>query len=133
MAYLIDTNIIIDVITDDPKWADWSICMLERYSDDKCIINPTIYTELCFGFSSTGEVDGLIRDMGFGYRETSRHGLYKAAMAFRSYKNKRGKKLNVLPDFIIGGHAEAADYTIITRDIKRYQTYFPSVKLIHPQ
>lgn len=132
MAYLIDTNIIIDVITDDPRWADWSIGMLETYSDDTCIINPTIYAELCFGFSSTSEVDGLIREMSFSYRETPRHGLFKAAMAFRSYKAKRGTKLNVLPDFIIGGHAEAANYAIITRDIKRYQTYFPSVELIHP-
>lgn len=132
MPVIVDTNIILDVITDDPNWADWSIDILENYSSDGLIVNSAIYAELSFGIETISDVDNLIRNFGLLYKDVPRLGLFKAAKAFREYKKRKGSKDFVLPDFFIGGHAEAIGVAIITRDVNRYKTYFPNVQIIHP-
>lgn len=132
MPVIVDTNVILDVITDDPNWADWSIGILEEYSPGGLIVNSAIYAELSFGIEAISEVDNLIRNFGLLYKDVPRLGLFKAAKAFREYKKRKGGKDFVLPDFFIGGHAEALDVPIITRDVSRYKTYFPNIKIIHP-
>lgn len=132
MAVLVDTNVILDVITNDPVWTDWSINQLAACSPQGLVINPAIYAELCFGYDMPAEVDDLLRNFGLALKEVPRLGLFKAAKAFRQYKSRAGSRDFVLPDFFIGGHAEAASMPLLTRDAKRYTTYFPSVKLISP-
>ncbi len=133
MAVLVDTNVIIDVLTDDPRWAEWSIAQLENYSDSGLVINPVVYAELCFGCPSTEFVDDVVRKLGLTYQEIPRQGLFRAAKAFGRYRARRGTKDSPLPDFFIGGHAEAAGISLITRDTNRMDTYFPGVKLICPR
>jgi len=132
MSLLVDTNILIDVLTDDPTWADWSEEALLRHAGDDPIVNPAIFAELCFGCDSLGEAENIVRQFGLGYSETPRDGLFRAAKAFAQYKNNGGTKDFVLPDFFVGGHAEAASLKILTRDEGRYRTYFPNVTLICP-
>lgn len=132
MAILVDTNVIIDIVTDDPQWADWSISILEAYADEELSINSAIYAELCFDYSSIEDVDYLIRQFRFNYLEIPRDGLYRAAKAFKVYKSRGGSKDFVLPDFFIGGHAESSSSRLITRDVHRYRSYFPSVTITHP-
>ena len=132
MAIIVDTNIILDVLTDHPKWAEWSIDKLDEYFENGLIITPAVYAELCFGYDQVSEVDQLVRDFGLLYKETNRIGLFYAAKAFKNYKSKGGGKDFVLPDFFIGGHAQATGLSILTRDIQRYKTYFPKVQLVTP-
>jgi len=132
MAILVDTNVIIDIINGDPKWADWSITTLEQHADEELSINPAIYAELCFDYDSAEDVDYLIRQFKFHYHEIPRDGLFRAAKAFKIYKSQGGSKDFVLPDFFIGGHAESSNARLVTRDVKRYRSYFPSVEIIHP-
>ncbi len=132
MAVLVDTNVILDVLTDDPEWAGWAVRMLEEHEDLGLVIDPAIYAELAFGFESAAEVDELVKRFGFGYEEIPREGLFVAARAFRGYKRRGGTKDFVLPDFFVGGHASAAGHRLLTRDTGRYATYFPQVKLITP-
>lgn len=132
MAVIVDTNIILDVITDDPKWANWSIDILEEYSSKSLLINSAIYAELSFGYKQMNDLDNLIRDFGLLYKNIPRLGLFKAGKAFRVYKSRKGSKNFVLPDFFIGGHAESIEVSIITRDVNRYKTYFPTVQIINP-
>jgi predicted nucleic acid-binding protein len=132
MAILVDTNVILDVVTNDPKWADWAIESLEAHEDLELSINPAIYAELCFGYDSAEQVDDLIKRFGFRYEEIPRAGLHRAAQAFRKYRARGGTKAFVLPDFFIGGHAEAANHRLMTRDLARYQSYFPKVSIISP-
>ncbi len=129
---LVDSNIIIDVITNDPVWSEWSIQALEDHQADDLSINPAIYAELSHGYRSADETDKIVRLFGLKYVETPRDGLFRAAKAFGAYKKRGGGKNFVLPDFFIGGHAESSLCAIITRDVSRYQTYFSSVPLIHP-
>ena len=132
MAVLVDTNVLIDVLTDDPRWAGWSIAELAANSKAGLIINPVIYAELCFGCPSVEFVNNIVRNFALTYREIPRDGLFRAARAIRTYRARRGTKRSVLPDFFIGGHAEADSIPILTRDTKRLRTYFPSVELISP-
>lgn len=132
MAFLVDTNVIIDVLTDDPQWAEWSISKLEACSEDGLVINPVVYAELCFGCPSAEFVDDLVRRFSLSFQEIPRRGLFIAAKAFERYKARDGNKTTVLPDFFIGGHAEAAAMPVLTRDTRRLRTYFPSVSVIGP-
>lgn len=133
MPVLVDTNVLVDVLTDDSRWADWSIAQLESQSRAGLAINPVIYAELCFGSPSVAFVNDVIKRFALSYEEIPRQGLFRAAKAFGLYKNRRGTKTSVLPDFFIGGHAEATAMPLLTRDTKRVRTYFPSVELICPQ
>ena len=132
MAILVDTNVIIDVLTDDPDWADWSEDTLAAYSPEDLAINPAIYAELSFGCREISEVEAIVREFGFSFVDTPRRGLFRAAKAFERYKKSGGRKHFVLPDFFIGGHADASGIKVITRDISRYRSYFPGVTLIAP-
>lgn len=132
MAVLVDTDVILDVITDDPVWADWAVRMLEEHEDLGLTINPATYAELAYGYDSAAEVDELVRRFGFEYEETPRDGLFLASRAFRSYERRSSTTDLVLPDFFVGGHAEAAGHRLLTRDPARYASYFPKVRLIAP-
>ena len=133
MPILVDTNVIVDVLTDDPQWAEWSISQLEANASAGLIINPVVYAELCFGSPSVDFVDDVVRRFALTYQEIPRQGLFRAAKAFANYRRRQGTKTSVLPNFFIGGHAEAVGLSLLTRDIKRLSTYFPRVALICPQ
>lgn len=132
MPVLVDTNILIDILTDDPQWAEWSVKQIEIRASDGLIINSISYAELCFGSPSVSFVDNIIRQFSLIYQDIPRQGLFLAAKAFAAYKKRKGTKASVLPDFLIGGHAEAANLPILTRDTKRLSTYFPNVRLFAP-
>lgn len=133
MAVLVDTNVILDVLLDDPKWSDWSLEALDAHASQRLAINPTIFAELCYRFESVAEVNSTIAEFGFAYLETPKTGLFLASKAFARYKRSGGTRNFVLPDFFIGGHAEARSIPLITRDATRYRTYFPDAEIIAPQ
>ncbi|MCG8602540.1 MAG: type II toxin-antitoxin system VapC family toxin [Verrucomicrobiales bacterium] len=132
MPVLVDTNVIIDILSDDPNWADWSEDILAEYSENGLAINSAVYAELCFGCESTAEVDAITSQMGLQFLEIPKDGLFCAAKAFAKYRNSGGTKNFVLPDFFIGGHAESSSIPLITRDATRYRTYFPDTNVISP-
>lgn len=133
MPILVDTNVLIDLLTNDPQWADWSQRQLETHEPSGLIINPIVYAELCFGFSATNGVDRLISGLSLAYHEIPRLGLFWAAKAFARYRSKGGRRLSILPDFFVGGHAMATDLNVLTRDANRYRTYFPTVQVLAPE
>jgi len=130
---LVDTNILIDVLEDDPEWADWSIAQLRAQSKvHPLTINPIIYAELSLTFSKVEMLDETIENLGLTVLELPRPALFLAGKAFLQYRRQGGKANNVLADFFIGAHAAVLGCPLLTRDARRYQTYFPSVKLITP-
>ena len=128
---LVDSNVVIDITSRDPDWEAWSAQQLATFAG-RLMINPVIYAELCFPLPSAEDADQLIAYLGLKYREFSRESLFLAAQAYKIYRQRGGIKTAPLPDFFIGAHAAALGIPIITRDITRYQTYFPSVTLISP-
>lgn len=131
---LVDTNVLVDVLEDDPEWADWSIGQLRAQSKiHRLAINPIIYAELSLTFSTVEALDEAIDDLGLVVVELPRPALFLAGKAFVRYRRQGGTKGNVLGDFFIGAHAAVSKCPVLTRDARRYASYFPSVKLIAPE
>ncbi|MFN0128083.1 MAG: type II toxin-antitoxin system VapC family toxin [Verrucomicrobiales bacterium] len=131
MAVLVDTNVISDVMHDDPVWRPWAEAQLTAHRGDS-IINPIIYAELCCRAMNTAELDLSLAMLGIGYGEVPREALFLAARAFLVYRRRGGAKASPLPDFFIGGHAEVLGVPLLTRDVDRYRAYFPNVPLLCP-
>ena len=130
---LIDTNVLVDVLEDDPTWADWSVRQLRAQSQvHELVINPVIYSELSVAFDSIKDLDKAVDGMGLAFHELPRPALYLAGKAFVKYRRDGGTKRNVLADFFIGAHAAVLGCPILTRDARRYRNYFPRVALISP-
>jgi predicted nucleic acid-binding protein len=130
---LVDSNVILDIFLDDPQWANWSERTLNRYGHDhKLLINPMIYTEVSIGFERIEEVEAAMTAAGFEMLPIPKEALFLAGKAFLQYRRRRGAKSSPLPDFFIGAHAAVLGIDLITRDVSRYRTYFPTVNLITP-
>lgn len=128
---LVDTNVLVDVVEDDPNWADWSISQLRAQSKvHRLAINPIIYSELSVTFSTLEALEETIDELGLKVIEIPRPALFLAGKAFVSYRRQGGAKNNVLADFFIGAHAAVSKYPVLTRDTRRYAYYFPSVLLV---
>lgn len=130
---LVDTNVLLDVVQNDPRWASWSEDQLEAASlTDRLAINPVIYSELSISFERIEELESVIADAALSVQEIPREALFLAGKAFINYRRRQGSKQGVLPDFYIGAHAAIMQWPILTRDVGRYRTYFPTVQLITP-
>lgn len=130
---LVDTNVLVDVLEDDPQWADWSVQQLRFQSKiHRLVINPIVYSELSLTFSTAEALDQTIAGLGLAMIEIPKPALFLAGKAFVRYRRQGGTKGNVLGDFFIGAHAAVSGLQILTRDTKRYRSYFPSVVLVAP-
>ncbi len=130
---LVDTNVLLDVLEDDPVWADWSVRQLRAQAQvHELFINPVIYCELSLAFDSVEALDDAVESMGFAFRELPRPALFLAGRAFVKYRREGGIKANLLADFFIGAHAAVLRCGILTRDGRRYKHYFPRVPLVSP-
>ena len=131
---LVDTNVLVDVLVNDPDWVDWSIAQLRAQSQiHRLIINPIVYAELSLTFSSVEALDRVLADMVLPVVEVPKPALFLAGKAFVQYRRRGGQKSKVLADFFIGAHAAVARLPVLTRDAQRYQSYFPSVRLVTPE
>jgi predicted nucleic acid-binding protein len=130
---LVDTNILVDVVTDDPLWADWSQQQLIlAAARDELAINDIVYAELSVRYTTLEELDAMIREANLISAAIPRPALFLAAKAFQRYRSAGGVKTGVVPDFFIGAHAVISDSQLITRDAARYRSYFPGIALIAP-
>jgi predicted nucleic acid-binding protein len=131
---LVDTNVLLDVLQDDPKWAHWSQDQLESAAlTDRLKINPVIYSELSMAFERIEELEQVVTDANLAVEPIPREALFLAGKVFLDYRRRKGIKQGVLPDFYIGAHAAVSKYSILTRDVGRYRSYFPTVPLITPK
>jgi predicted nucleic acid-binding protein len=130
---LVDTNVLLDVLEDDPKWSSWSQEKLDAASaTDTLAINPVIYSELSIAFDRIEELEAVIADASLAVESIPREALFLAGKVFLNYRRSRGTKQSVLHYFYIGAHAAVMQWPILTRDVSRYQTYYPTVSLIAP-
>ena len=130
---LVDTNVLLDVFEDDAQWSDWSQDRLDSASaTDTLAINPVIYSELSIGFARIEELEAVVQEASLAVENIPREALFLAGKAFLRYRRSRGTKRSVLPDFYIGAHAAVMQWPLLTRDVARYRTYFPTVSLIAP-
>lgn len=130
---LLDTNVLLDIATGDPTWAVWSLRATEAAAaEGPLYVNSVIYAELAVRYERAAEVDELIKAVGAEFAHIPPAAAFLAAKAFAGCRAAGGAKSGVLPDFFIGAHAAAVGIRLLTRDARRYRTYFPAVSLISP-
>ncbi len=130
---LVDTNVLIDILANDPEWADWSLAQLRRQSVvHRLAINPVIYAELALAFNTHAALDQTIEQLALELLEIPRPALFLAGKAYARYRQRGGDKKSVLADFFIGAHAAVLGCPLLTRDSRRYQREFRGLELITP-
>jgi len=133
MDILVDSNVILDIVTEDKKWFPWSSQALAKYAETHTlVINPIIYAEVSVGFDRIEDVEEVLPSAFFRRDPIPWEAAFLAAKCFLAYRRRRGKKSSPLPDFFIGAHAAVLGIPLLTRDIARYRTYFPNLNIITP-
>ncbi len=132
-GFLVDSNILLDVFTEDPVWSNWSESMLDRCSETHSLyINPVVYSEISIGFVRIEELEAVLHESGIALRPVPKEALFLAGKVFLKYRRAKGDKRSPLPDFYIGAHAAVESMGLLTRDAARFRTYFPSLEIICP-
>jgi predicted nucleic acid-binding protein len=130
---LVDSNVVLDVVTDDDRWANWSQAQLEQAAAaGPLIINDVIYAEISTRYGAIEAVDAMLDELAIGVARIPRNALFLAGKAYLRYRATGGIRTGVLSDFFIGAHAAVEQRPLLTRDARRYRTYFPTVELITP-
>jgi predicted nucleic acid-binding protein len=130
---LVDSNILLDLATGDPKWLDWSEAALD-YSNRSgdLVINAIIYSEVSAAFERIEDADQLMDQHRFRREDVPWAAAFVAAQAFRNYRKQSGVRTAMLPDFLIAAHATLLGYTLLTRDRARFASYFPALRIMSP-
>ena len=130
---LVDTNVLLDLVTNDRRWAAWSQQQLERAgAQDELAINAIVYAELSIGYARIEELEAMIAAAGLVIAEIPRPALFLAGKTFRRYRAAGGTRTGVLPDFFLGAHAVISNSALLSRDAARYRSYFPGIRLFAP-
>lgn len=133
MATLVDSNVLLDVMTLDPKWSAWSGETIARVADrERIVLNAIVYAEISVRFTRIEDLEDALPASIIEREAIPYEAAFLAGKAFAAYRNRGGARSSTLPDFFIGAHAAVAGHRLLTRDPKRYRTYFPSVSLIAP-
>jgi predicted nucleic acid-binding protein len=132
-ATLVDSNVILDVLTEDSEWLEWSSAALARQADaGPLVVNPLIYAEVAARFDRIEDLEAALPADYFVRQALPWEAAYLAGRSFIRYRRKGGQRRSPLPDFYVGAHALIARMTLLTRDARRYRTYFPALRLIAP-
>ncbi len=133
-ATLVDTNVLLDLVTNDPKWSEWSLARLEEAAlAGPLVINDIVYAETSIRYARIEDLDAMLEKANIDVVRTPRSALFLAGKAFQRYRAAGGTRTGVLPDFFIGAHAAVAGWPLLTRDAGRYRGYFPKIALIAPE
>lgn len=131
---LVDANVLVDILADDPDWREWSETrLLEIAASEELVINPIIYAELAAAYRSAATLERALSGLGLVRLPLPYEAGFVAAQAFLAYRRRDDAKRSPLPDFYIGAHAQVENLRLLTRDAARYRTYFPKVHLIAPK
>jgi predicted nucleic acid-binding protein len=132
-AVLIDSNVLLDLMTEDPRWFSWSAKALANAAETlRLVINPIIYAEVSIRYSRIEDLNAALPKAMIDREPIPYEAAFLAGKAFRVYRRRGGTKRSTLPDFFVGAHASVAGYSLLTRDATRYRTYFPKLPLIAP-
>ncbi len=130
---LVDSNVLLDVLTDDPQWSEWSAAALAAALDvGRVVINPVIYAEVSVGFDRIEDLDLALPAAHFEREPLPYAAGFLAGKAFAAYRRRGGSRPTPLPDFYVGAHAAVASHRLLTRDARRYRTYFSGIELVAP-
>lgn len=130
---LVDSCILIDVLANDPQWADWSIDRLDQCGQQApLIINPLILAEISPRFERAADLEAALATLPLVREALPWDAAFLAGQAFKVYRQAAGAKSSPMPDFYIGAHALVNGLQLLTRDAARYKSYFPRLQMVTP-
>ena len=130
---LVDTNVLLDLVTNDPQWSEWSLARLEEAAlSGPVLINDVVYAETSIRYDLIEDLDSMLTETMIEIAPMPRAALFLAGKVFQQYRSAGGVRTGVLPDFFIGAHAAIEGWQLLTRDARRYRTYFPKLALTAP-
>lgn len=130
---LVDSNVLLDVLTEDPEWMDWSGGQLEKRAERSVlVIDPIIYAEVSVGFDRIEDLEDALPSDMFRRDALPWEAGFLAGKCFLDYRRRGGQRTSTLPDFYIGAHAAIGGFALLTRDASRYRTYFPTLEIVAP-
>ena len=131
---LVDSNVLLDIVTADPDWLPWSqAALVDALLAGTVGINQLVYAEVSIAYQHAAELDGVLTRLRIQRIDLPWEAAHLAGQAFLKYRRQGGTRTSPLPDFYIGAHAQTAGLPLLTRDANRYRTYFPQALLITPQ
>jgi predicted nucleic acid-binding protein len=131
---MIDSNVLIDLLENDPNWADWSETQLAPLAEaGLAVINPIIYAEVAANFATIEALAAAVQPFNLQREPLPWDAAFLASQAFKLYRRRGGTRSSPLPDFYIGAHASLSGYALLTRDARRYREYFPKLKILSPE
>jgi predicted nucleic acid-binding protein len=134
LVTLVDSNVLLDIVTDGPTWQRWSSrALAESFDAGRVVVNPLVYAEVSVGFDSIEGLDDALPPSHFVREPLPYAAGFVAGKAFRAYRRRGGARPTPLPDFYIGAHAAVAGYRLLTRDARRYRTYFAGLDVVAPR
>ncbi len=132
-ATLVDSNVILDIVTEDPEWLEWSASALARQANEgRLVVNPIVYAEVAARFERIEDLEAALPADYYDRRALPWEAAFLAGRSFVQYRRRGGQRRSPLPDFYIGAHAVVAGLTLLTRDARRYRTSFPKLRIIAP-
>jgi predicted nucleic acid-binding protein len=132
-AVMVDSNVLLDLMTEDTRWLSWSAEAVEKAADRfRLVINPIIYAEVSVRYSRIEDLEAALPKAMLDREAIPYEAAFLAGKCFLAYRQRGGTKRLPLPDFFIGAHAAVAGYRLLTRDAARYRSYFPRLSLIAP-
>jgi len=132
-ATLVDSNVILDVLTEDPEWLDWSASALARQADaGPLVVNPLIYAEVAARFDRIEDLEAALPADYYERQPLPWEAAFLAGRTFVRYRRRGGGRRSPLPDFYIGAHAVVGRMTLLTRDAHRYGNYVPALRIVAP-
>jgi len=132
-AVMVDSNVLLDLMTEDTRWLSWSAEAVEKAADRfRLVINPIIYAEVSIRYSRIEDLEAALPKANLDREAIPYEAAFLAGKCFLAYRQRGGRKRSPLPDFFIGAHAAVAGYRLLTRDAARYRSYFPRLSLIAP-
>jgi predicted nucleic acid-binding protein len=134
MAVLVDSNVLLDLMTEDARWFQWSSQAIEAAAErTRLVINAVVYAEVSVRFSRVEDLEAALPRGMFDREHLPYDAAFLAGKAFAAYRQRGGTRTSTLPDFFVGAHAAVAGYELLTRDGARYRTYYPKLALIAPE
>jgi predicted nucleic acid-binding protein len=130
---LVDSNVLLDVATNDPEWGDWSARALADAAEHATlVINPIVYAEVSIGYTTIEALDAVLPARLYQRAPLPWEAGFLAGKCFLQYRRRGGLRNSPLPDFYIGAHAAIERLALLTRDAARYRSYFPSIEILAP-
>lgn len=134
MTVLVDSNVLLDLMTADARWFQWSADAIERAADTaRLVINPMIYAEVSIRYHRIEDLEAALPSAMIEREPVPYEAAFLAGKCYLAYRQRGGTRRSPLPDFFIGAHAAVAGYQLLTRDASRYRTYFPRLTIVAPE